>query len=72
MNESQGLDHFGEALGVLQEAGDQVLGLADRDVGDDVDRPGGGYHKLGEMCRLWWAKWTFPEEGNCHAARTWS
>ena len=40
MNASQGLDHFEEALGVLQEASDQVLGLADRDS-DDVDRPGG-------------------------------
>ena len=42
MNESQCLDHFGETLGVLQEADDQVLGLADMDGGDDVDRSGGG------------------------------
>ena len=41
MDESYGSDHFGEALSVLQEAGDQVLRLVDRD-GDDVDRPGEG------------------------------
>ena len=39
MDESYGSDHLGEALGVLQEAGDQVLRLVDRD-GDDIDRPG--------------------------------
>ena len=41
MYESDGFDHFGEALCVHQEAGDQVLRLVDLD-GDDLDRPGDG------------------------------
>ena len=40
MDEGEGGDHFGEALAVVQEAGDEVGGCVDRSGGGEVDGQG--------------------------------
>ena len=63
MDEGEGADHFGEALAVLQQTGDEVRGRADRRGGGEVD--GQGRDRVGQesgACFNWPGTFRLREE----------